>query len=233
VILRRRKALPAVIEAVRKDSLSYLSEAALHDLHDEVTRFERDGAPGVLIEAGCALGGSAIVMTAAKAPTRPLFVYDVFGMIPAPSSKDGDDVHARYGIIRSGKSVGIGGGTYYGYEADLEEKVAGNFRRYGFLPEENNVHFVKGLFQDTLDVKGPVALAHVDADWYESVSTCLSRIAPQLIPDGVLVIDDYDDWSGCRTAVDEYFSDKHATYEFVQRSRLHIVRKAQRPAEAS
>jgi hypothetical protein len=29
------------------------------------------------------------------------------------------------------------------------------------------------------------------------------------------VIDDYDAWSGCRMAVDEYFSDRRGAYEFV------------------
>jgi SAM-dependent methyltransferase len=228
--LGRTRVFP-VIKAVRRDSLTYLPENALRELHDQVKRLERERAHGVLIEAGCALGGSAIVMAAAKKGSRPLFVYDVFGMIPAPSSRDGEDVHLRYEVIRSGKSAGIGGGTYYGYEADLEKKVAGNFRRHGFPLQENNVHLVKGLFEETLDVQGSVALAHIDADWYESVSTCLGRIAPRLVPGGVLVIDDYNDWSGCRTAVDEYFSDKHDAYEFVWKTRLHIVRKSPMPLE--
>jgi predicted O-methyltransferase YrrM len=220
-----RTASTAVIEAVRRDSLTYLSEAALSDLRDQVRRLERGRAPGVLIEAGCALGGSAIVMAATKSPSRPLYVYDVFGMIPAPSTKDGEDVHARYEVIRSGRSPGIGGATYYGYEADLEAKVADNFRRHGVPLHENDVHLVKGLFQDTLHIDDHVALAHIDADWYESVMTCLTRIAPRLISGGVLVIDDYDDWSGCRTAVDEYFADRRTEFEFIRRSRLHIVRR--------
>lgn len=91
--------------------------------------------------------------------------------------------------------------------------------------QDNDVHLVKGLFQDTLHIGDQVALAHIDADWYESVMTCLTRIAPRLISGGVLVIDDYDDWSGCRTAVDEYFADRHEEYEFIRRSRLHIVRR--------
>lgn len=121
-----RTASSSVIEAVRRDSLTYVSEAALCDLRDQVKRLERRRAPGVLIEAGCALGGSAILMAATKSLSRPLYVYDVFGMIPAPSTKDGEDVHARYEVIRSGMSAGIGGATYYGYEADLEAKVADN-----------------------------------------------------------------------------------------------------------
>jgi hypothetical protein len=59
-----------------------------------------------------------------------------------------------------------------------------------------------------MQIDQPVALAHIDGDWYESVMTCLQRIEPHLSEEGILVIDDYDAWSGCRTAVDEYFADK-------------------------
>jgi len=180
---------------------------------------------GILIETGCALGGSAIVMTAAKSKSRPLYVYDVFGMIPEPSEHDGDDVHRRYAAITSGHSPGIGGNTYYGYEADLFTRVTANFQQLGLPVDNNAVRLVKGLFQDSLHVEEPVALAHLDGDWYESVMTCLQRIEPHLLPGGVLVIDDYDHWSGCKAAVDEYFRDKRGNYEFVHRSRLHIVRR--------
>jgi asparagine synthase (glutamine-hydrolysing) len=76
-----------------------------------------------------------------------------------------------------------------------------------------------------MQVSQPVALAHLDGDWYESIMTCLQRIEPHLVPRGVLVIDDYDTWSGCRKAIDEYFLDKKHQYDFVRRSRLHIIKK--------
>jgi asparagine synthase (glutamine-hydrolysing) len=68
-------------------------------------------------------------------------------------------------------------------------------------------------------------LAHIDADWYEPVKTCVERIEPHLSPGGVLVIDDYGHWSGCRKAVDEYFADKRDRYDLVHRARVHIVRR--------
>jgi asparagine synthase (glutamine-hydrolysing) len=148
-------------------------------------------------------------------------------MIPPPGSEDEADVHARYEEIRSGRSKGLGGQRYYGYEDDLLGTVQANFRRHGFAPEAHAVTFVQGLFQDTLHPEGPVALAHVDGDWYESVLTCLERITPVLIPGGTLVIDDYEHWSGCRKAVDAYFADKRDRFDFVERSRLHIVRKGE------
>jgi asparagine synthase (glutamine-hydrolysing) len=181
--------------------------------------------PGVLIEAGCALGGSAIVIATAKSRGRPFFVHDVFGMIPPPSEEDGVDVHQRYETILSGQSNGIKGGKYYGYEDDLVGKVTDNFARHGIVVADRNVHLVRGLFEDTIIGDEPVALAHIDGDWYNSVKVCLDRIAPRLVPGGVLVIDDYDAWSGCRKAVDEWFAGKDDRFVFVRRERLHIERR--------
>ena len=217
--------LAPIIRAVRVDSLTYLNSANLNDLWRAVRTIEDAGRPGVLIEAGCAAGGSAIVLATAKQKTRPLYVYDVFGMIPEPSSNDGPDVHQRYRVIKSGRSRGLGGRKYYGYEDNLFDQVVENFARHEVPVDTNNVHLAKGLFEDTLYPAGPVALAHIDGDWYESVMTCLRRVGPHLVPGGVLVIDDYDNYSGCRRAVDEYFRDRPSEYEFVRRSRLHIVRR--------
>jgi O-methyltransferase len=216
-------AVPPVVRAVRAASITYLDDAALVDLFNEVRTLEASLREGILIEAGCALGGSAIVIATAKSPQRPLFVYDIFGMIPAPSEHDDADVHERYHMIQTGQSQGLGGNRYYGYEENLLETVTGNFRRHGVPVGEHNVHLVKGLFHETLRVRQPVALAHIDGDWYESVMTSLQRIEPHLARHGVLVIDDYYAWSGCRKAVDEYFSDKRDRYEFIRKARLHVV----------
>ncbi len=216
---------PSVVRRVRADALTYLDANALNDLYEAVSRLEQNGTAGVFIEAGCALGGSAIVMATAKAPTRPFYVYDVFGMIPPPSEEDGEDVHQRYAAITSGASEGIKGNRYYGYETNLYDKVVENFQHYHLPIAEHHIHLVKGLFEDTVSGEEPVALAHIDGDWYQSVMTCLERIAPRLVSGGVLVIDDYADWSGCRKAVDHYFADQKDQFVFIQKSRLHIVRQ--------
>lgn len=213
-----------LIRAVISNRLSYLGAAALIDLHDRVNEIEKNEREGILIETGCALGGSSLVMTAAKQATRPLYIYDVFGMIPPPSEHDGVDIHERYEIIASGQSGGIKGDKYYGYEENLLEQVKANFSKYGFAPDHHHVHFVQGLYEETLFVDQPVALAHIDCDWHDSVMTCLKGITPHLVSGGILVIDDYLAWSGCRAAVDSYFADKKDKFEFVMKSRLHIIR---------
>ena len=93
-----------VIAGVRAESLTYLSVANLGALASVVAEAERESRPGLIIEAGTALGGSAIVLAAAKSPERPMKVYDVFGMIPEPSEADGPDVHKRYERIKGGEA---------------------------------------------------------------------------------------------------------------------------------
>ena len=225
-VQHRLRSLPPIIQSVREKRLTYLSKNALRDLYDRVTQLEQRNIPGALIETGCALGGSAIVMAAAKSRSRPFYVYDAFGMIPPPSEADGQDVQDRFEEIQGGQSKGIDGDPYYGYEDDLYTKVLSHFEDAGYVVAENNIHLIKGLFEETLRVDEPVALAHIDGDWYSSVMTSLQQIEPHLVEGGVLVIDDYDAWSGCRKAVDEYFELRKSQYKFQYKSRLHIVKKA-------
>jgi len=215
----------AIATAVRDASLTYLTHSALCDLYELGRDAERSGMDGIFVEAGCALGGSAIVLAAAKHPERSLHVYDVFGMIPPPSDRDGADVQARYQTILGGQSEGIGGNRYYGYETDLMGIVTENFARFDLPVERNNVCLIKGLFQDTMRLERPVALAHIDGDWYDSVTTCLTRIAPMLVPGGVMVIDDYDAWSGCKRAVDDFCASHAGEFETRRRARLQLVRR--------
>lgn len=204
----RRYEFPAQVrrgwKRVRSEQLSYTSDAQLRQLLRVVRRTEPSGA--LIIEAGCARGGCAILLCAMKSAERPLRVYDVFDMIPPPSEQDGEDMRARYQEISSGSATGLGGGCYYLYEDDLQSVVTKNFRRYGFPIEDNNVQLIKGPVQDTLEVNEPVALAHIDVDWYEPVFACLERIVPQLIVGGSVALHAYFDWSGCRKAADHYFA---------------------------
>ena len=139
-----------------------------------------------------------------------------------PSEKKG-------GIVNMAMSSDWGdsldpGDTYYGYRDDLLGEVTRSFERHGVPVEANHVELIQGLFQDTISGDEPVAFAHLDGDWYASTMTCLTRLAPRLSTGGRIVVDDYDTWSGCRTAVHEYFTGRPG-YRFERRGRLHIVRE--------
>ena len=109
-------------------------------------------------------------------------------------------------MIASGKSGGLGGSTYYGYIRNLEDVVRANLASYGITPELSQLEFTRGLFEELAAIFGPVALAHVDCDWYNSVKVCIARIYPQLSLGGMMIFDDYKSYSGCRRAVDEWLA---------------------------
>lgn len=202
----------ALMSRIREERLTYLSEKKLASLVRTARAIEAVGLPGVFMEAGCALGGSAILLASVKDADRPLEVYDVFGMIPPPTRDDTPDVHERYRTIVQGESKGIEGDVYYGYRQDLYDVVHDNFRRFGIDLDRRSVSLVQGLVQDTLHPSAAVALAHVDVDWYEPVMTCLQRVWPQLVVGGSVILDDYHDWGGCRKATDEFLHGVSGTF---------------------
>jgi hypothetical protein len=193
-----------LIARILAAKLTYLSQSKLACIAATCRAIDQQCVPGTFIEAGCALGGSAILISAVKSAERQLEVYDVFGMIPPPGDQDTDDVHARYREIVEGRSAGIEGDTYYGYQTDLERIVVQNFTRFGINPEASRVKLIKGLVQDTMTGGERVAFAHLDLDWYEPVWFCLQQIYPRMSVGGSIILDDYHDWGGCRRAADEF-----------------------------
>ena len=79
------------------------------------------------------------------------------------------------------------------------------------------VHYVVGKVEDTVPGTMPdaIALLRLDTDWYESTLHELVHLFPRLVPGGVLIVDDYGYWQGCRKAVDEYFRDAPILLSFV------------------
>ena len=197
-------AMAKTIASIRAGKLSYCGPPKLENIAEALLRVRNEKVPGRYIEAGVALGGSAILLGLLKPATVPLDLYDVFAMIPPPGPNDGEDAHRRYEEIRSGTSAGLGGDTYYGYVDGLLDKVKANLRQFELDPEGGNIRCIPGLFEHTLHPIGQVALAHIDCDWYDSVRICIERIAPQLAPGGIMIFDDYSSYSGCRRAVDEW-----------------------------
>ncbi|MEO9498717.1 MAG: TylF/MycF/NovP-related O-methyltransferase [Parasphingorhabdus sp.] len=186
--------------------MTYLTTAKFLRLENAL-RSTRD-IEGDLVEFGVALGGSAIVI-ASRSQGRPFHGFDVFGMIPEPAS-DKDDEHSksRYEVIKSGKSAGIDGQEYYGYRNDLYSDVVVSFARHGLTVGEANIRLYKGLFEDSWPTAkiDKLAFVHLDCDWYDPVTYCLKAVAGKMSPGGIILIDDYHDYAGCKTAVDEFIS---------------------------
>lgn len=211
---------------VRRKNLTYLSLERLGGIYDCVDAVISQSVPGDFAEFGVALGGAGVCLAKALDGDRRYFGFDVFGMIPPPTAIDGSKVEERYKLIASGQSHGIGGDRYYGYVENLYDVVSRTFASFGCPPENGRVSLVRGLFEETLpkheDLR--IAVAHVDCDWYEPVACCLNFIWPRLSPGGFVIIDDYNDWEGCRKATDEFLAGRRDV-AFVRRFPHAVLRK--------
>jgi len=195
----------AIIQHLRTNGLTYCGRAGkLETLHRLVCEVEARQVPGLFVEAGVAMGGSACVIAKAKHPARELRLFDVFDMLPPPSLEDGEKSRQVYDYFRSGRVQGLTDVNYVTHARDMLSFVRLNLRTVGIDAELANIRFVKGLYQDTLHIDQPIAFAHVDCDWYESVTVCIERLADRMSPRSIMLFDDYQSFEGCRRAVDTW-----------------------------
>jgi O-methyltransferase len=169
----------------------------LDNLQELVADVIRNDVPGDLIETGVWRGGATIFMRAILAAygdtRRVVWVADSFAGLPRPNAEyeaDQNDKHWSY----TGLAVS-------------EEEVRANFARYGLLDDQ--VRFLKGLFQDTL-ADAPIdqlSILRLDGDMYESTIVALDALYPKLSVGGYLIVDDYGALEPCRRAVDDYRRD--------------------------
>lgn len=182
-------------------------------LEQHVAYIECAGIVGDVIECGVAAGGSAALLGLTMdrhGSERLLYLYDTFEGLPPPTEDDPD-------FSKASQWTGQCRGTL--------DEVQTLFHRLHL--NTSRMRFVQGLFQETLrPTMDPVALAHLDGDWYESTMTCLTHIWPVLSIGGIMQLDDYGEWQGCRKAVDEFFAERqsHVVMRPVDESAISIHR---------
>jgi len=196
-LLKRSTATSALRETGRDwpaDAESMIGLKRMENVQACVTDVIRKGVPGDLIETGVWRGGTVIFMRAILAaygdPSRVVWVADSFAGLPPPDSRyaaDQGDYHHGFDTL----AVSL-------------EQVRENFRRYGLL--DDRVKFLKGWFKDTLPTApiGPLAVARLDGDMYESTMDALVSLYPKLSVGGYLIVDDYGIVPGCKKAVEDY-----------------------------
>jgi O-methyltransferase len=202
---KARELRPLGAEVLAK-RLTYLDKSRLVSLFEQISQVKARRVEGDFVECGVALGGAAICIASQLDGGRRFIGFDVFGSAPPPAEIDGTRAAERYQTIAAGEASGIGGDKYFGYEDDLLEVARLNFGRFSLRVDDSRVRLVKGLFTETLDeaIGAPIAFAHIDCDWHDPVRFCLERLTARLVRYGVIIVDDYNDWDGCRRAVDEF-----------------------------
>lgn len=184
------------------------SPERLYALMNAVRYVVTHNIPGQIVECGVWRGGSmmavARTLLGLGCADRDLYLFDTYeGMTkPVRDDKDfaGNDAGAEFSATQTGPDS-----SDYCY-AGLED-VRKNLSRTGYPTER--LHFIKGKVENTIPEGSPehIALLRLDTDWYESTKHELVHLFPRLAVGGVLIIDDYGHWQGCKKAVDEYFAD--------------------------
>ena len=151
---------------------------------------------GCFVECGVARGGSLAIMSFASAGKRSVWGFDSFEGMPQLTEEDKSDGEEWVGYRCSGPD-----GLREAQRTLKSFHVAGDW-----------VKLVRGWFEDTLPpaVAGlaPIAVLRLDNDWYESTRFCLETLYASVAEGGLVIIDDYHTFIGCKTAVDE-FRQKH------------------------
>lgn len=176
--------------------ISWVRLASLYDLAQETQKNEIGGC---VVECGVWNGGSSAMLGRVfSMPTsRDLWLFDSFAGLPEPTE---DDVSITGKKGKAGSALG---------NETLVREVCMDVMK---LPP-TKVHIVQGWFQDvmpkTLSQMDDIALLHLDCDWYTSVRYCLDTLYDKVARGGVVVVDDYGYFQGCKKAVDEFLQKRH------------------------
>lgn len=200
---------PAFVEIYEEARpFTMVSLERLYAVYQAVRHVVRAGLPGDFVECGVWKGGCSMVAALTFAhlgdTSRTLWLYDTFEGMTEPEEQDTDyrgesarDRMEHEGIERPGQWC-------HGPLDAVKQVMAST----GY--PEARLRYIQGRVEDTLPTLRPerVAVLRLDTDWYASTRHELECLYPQLVTGGVLLIDDYGHWRGCRQAVDEYFSER-------------------------
>ncbi|MEP6669094.1 MAG: TylF/MycF/NovP-related O-methyltransferase [Chthoniobacter sp.] len=200
-----------IYEQVRPYTMT--SRERLYSMIAATEHLEASGVKGAIVECGVWRGGSIMAALYALARAgkteREIFLYDTYAGMSAPGQNDGAEEHALFDRFKNEQ------GLSNWCLATLEDVKANVGLCHYPL---SKITFVQGKVEDTIPAQVPAAISllRLDTDWYESTLHELIHLYPRLVEGGLLIIDDYGKWGGCRRAVDEYF-EKHGPRPFLHR----------------
>ena len=194
----------SIYEKCKECSMTSLER--MYALYKSVEYAVNSKISGDFVECGVWRGGSAMLVAHTlvnmNETDKKIWLYDTFEGMSKPSTHD-TDIFGRSSITRWKRDKKE---DYCDWCFSPISEVKKNMQSTGY-PHDNLV-FVKGKIEDTVpnSVPSQIALLRLDTDWYESTKHELEYLYPLIARNGVLIIDDYGHWTGCKKAVDEYIS---------------------------
>jgi len=152
---------------------------------------------GGAAECGTWRGGMIAALAEALGPERPYYLFDSFEGLPPVEAIDGP---------RAKRWQEDTGSPFYFDNCRADIRFAEEAMKLSGAPR---CTIVKGWFQDTLPgftCEEPLALLRLDSDWHASTTSVLEALYGQVVPGGLVIIDDYSTWDGCACAVHDFLS---------------------------
>lgn len=198
-------------------SYSLVGPSGLEATYDAAVDVEKRNVEGSFVECGVARGGCAALMALVATEhnkNRKVWLFDSFAGLPHPTNAD----HNESGGSTGGHLLWLKKGSCLGTYEQVEKFLFSTLSL-----DRENVHMVKGWFQDTLEeykiTVGPIAILRIDADWYESVKCCLDNFYDQVVRRGYVIVDDYLRVWGAKKALDEFLARRDITVRLVDDGR--------------
>lgn len=174
-------------------------------LSRSIQYIEEFNIEGDIVECGVWKGGSimmaALKLIELKSLNRDLFLFDTYEGMTIPTSKD-KAINGEYAIDLFNQQDKTNPNNSWCFSPLQEVKK----NVYSTNYNKDKIHFIKGKVEDTLphDSIRKVAILRLDTDWYESTLHELETLYDKVVNGGIIIIDDYGHWSGCKKAVDEF-----------------------------
>ena len=191
-----------------------------------IQQIKNNNVDGDFVECGVWKGGNLILfqkmIEKLRIKNKKIYGFDTFEGMTSPTDDDFDvdnlngGFKAEHYMKVQKKDINIDNVHAY----SPIDAVKKNFEKN--TENNDNLILIKGKVEDTLKVSlnipEKISILRLDTDWYESTKVELEILYPRLVKNGVLIIDDYGEWSGSRKATNEYFKDKNVAMFKIDRA---------------
>ena len=189
---------------------------------DCINYIARNNIKGDFVECGVWKGGNLIlcqIMSDHLKLERRILGFDLFDDMP-----DGN----KYDVDKFGRKP-----FYYKNHPEAKnawckssiDELSINLSKFF---KNHKINLIKGdiciTLQENKNIPSEISLLRLDTDFYDSTKCELNILFPKLSSGGILIIDDYNEWQGCRKAVDEYFFNKNIFFHQIPNGGVYLIK---------
>jgi len=191
---------------------------------DVIPYIINNSVEGALVECGVERGKFELLWISElqkRNEIRDIYLFDTFEGLTEPGEHDF--------TTKDAKLYTMGNERVHQHWKNLKKSGAGwcacpldNVKRSlestGYPKEK--LHYVKGdvmkTLQDSSNIPSKISCLRLDTDWYESSKIELEKLYDSVVPNGVIIFDDYYHWDGQRKATDEFFKSREIPLNLVK-----------------